>query len=296
MRAAWGCLQSGMNADKAGLRIAEMMTRPPNSPREIEQAIEKVYNTPSQGMVKNYHRPVRATYKPDNLISLTQKMDGFSAADLAARSPICPEYVTPAGFLRHLYRKDEKIILFTTFQSQGQDVAEWSDQEDEPGAFDGYIRAKEGKGAWFLANPVDGGFREFDRLKSANNLTGRSRRCEECITNFRYLVMESDEVDPAIWIAAMVQIPLPIVSVTSSGGKSLHALVRVDADSADHWRGIKAKIAPALVTLGADNSAMTAVRLTRLPQCFRAEKERWQELLYLNPAADETPIAQLPTR
>jgi hypothetical protein len=298
MRAAWACRAGGLKAEEAVCQINRIMTRPPNPPREIEQAVEKVYNSSTTRSTYrgagNYRKAVRPTFRLESLISLARKLDGFGIADLEARSPIFPEYITPAEFLRHLYTNGEKTILFTSYRSQGQGIVSWSEDDDDIHAFEDFIRSKEGKGAWFLANPVDGLTRKIKRLESSTNPEGKSRRCEECVTSFRYLVLESDQTDPAIWLAALVQLPLPIVSITSSGGKSLHALVRIDAESGDHWREIKGKIAPALVTLGADDSAMTAVRLTRLPQCFRAEKDSWQTLYYLNPTADETPIAQLP--
>jgi hypothetical protein len=294
MHAAWACRSAGMNPNEAVYRIEEKMSRPPTPPQEIKQAVDKVYSSVSQGTGNRFRKPVRATYNSHTLTSVARKMDGFGFADLESRSPICTEYVTPSRFLRHLYTNGEKTILFTSYRSQGQGIVSWSEDDDDIHAFDDFIRPKEGKGAWFLANPVDGLTRKIKRLESSTNPEGKSRRCEECVTSFRYLVLESDQTDPALWMAALVQVPLPIVSITSSGGKSLHALVRIDAESGDHWREIKGKIAPALVTLGADDSAMTAVRLTRLPQCFRAEKDSWQTLYYLNPMADETPIAQLP--
>jgi len=42
------------------------------------------------------------------------------------------------------------------------------------------------------------------------------------------------------------------------------------------------------VTLGVDGQVLTAVRLSRLPGCYR--DDRIQELLYLNPDADGEPI------
>jgi len=42
-----------------------------------------------------------------------------------------------------------------------------------------------------------------------------------------------------------------------------------------------------LCTLGADPKALTAVRLSRLPQCMRGETGKLQELLYLDPDATE---------
>jgi hypothetical protein len=161
---------------------------------------------------------------------------------------------------------------------------------------DSLLKPTPGKGAWFLANPVDGKWLFLERRISERNPKGRTRRVEENLTAFRYLVVESDKADPLLWIAALVQLPLPIAAVYSSGGKSIHALVRVDARDGHHFREIKAKVSRPLLILGADDSAMSAVRLTRLPQCYRAEKDRWQELYFLNPNPAATPICELPTQ
>jgi hypothetical protein len=292
MEAAWACRANGLTSDQAAEELATTITRQ-EAPREIEEAVAKVYDSPDRPMIAtNYRRPLKATYKPDRLTELARRMDGFEVADLVARSPIYPEFLTPAEFLHHLYLPGEKVIIFSTYKSQGQELVERPDEGEDfdPAILNPFIRPKEGEGVWFLANPVDGEYRDVERLGK------RSRRCEECVTSFRYLVLESDQADAELWIAGLVQIPLPIVAVYSSGGKSIHALVRVDAENVEHWREIKRKLAPALVTLGADDAAMTAVRLTRLPQCYRGKTERWQELYYLNPAADETPIAQLPVK
>ena len=45
---------------------------------------------------------------------------------------------------------------------------------------------------------------------------------------------------------------------------------------------------PKLIYLGADFNALTAVRLTRLPNCYR--DDRLQELIYLDPAPTDDPI------
>ena len=124
--------------------------------------------------------------------------------------------------------------------------------------------------------------------------TGRTRRAEENITSYRHLVVESDHADASQWLAAIVQLPLPIVSLVTSGGRSMHALVTVSARDGTHWRERVARMKPVLVTLGADPAAMSAVRLTRLPGCMRVETGREQQLLYLNPDADMKPIRELP--
>ena len=119
-----------------------------------------------------------------------------------------------------------------------------------------------------------------------------SRRSEESVTSFRYAVLECDhepkETWFPVWLKILVGLPLPIVSITDSAGKSAHAIVRVRAESKQAWDQFKRETLPPLVALGADNGALSAVRLTRLPGCYRGD--RCQQLLYLNPAADGTPI------
>jgi hypothetical protein len=67
--------------------------------------------------------------------------------------------------------------------------------------------------------------------------------------------------------------------------------VRIDASSKTDWESKVAKMKPVLVTLGADPGALSAVRLTRLPQAMRGQ--RLQRLLYLNPDPDGRPIVEL---
>jgi hypothetical protein len=297
MQAVWACRFSEMNQGEAQQAIKARMTRNPTPPNEIDRAIEKVYDARFEDRPQ-YPAPVRASFKPQKLQKVASKLAGFAEADLIARSPIDPQGVTPADFLRALYRPEESVIIFDQYRSQGQEL--WScpgaDDAFDAGALEEFVRPTPGNGAWFLANPVSGRWVNLERLKSEWNPEGRSRRAEECLTAFRFLVVESDQADPAQWLAALAQIPLPFVAVYTSGGRSVHALMRIDARDGQHWREIKASIAPSLVTLGADESAMTAVRLTRLPGCFRAEKDALQRLLYLNPAATDAPICELPAR
>ena len=274
--------------------LGENVTRQPG-PMEIEQAVEKAF---AAQVARTTPRPCKHSYKPDRLTQIARRMDGFGPAELAARSPIRPDTRTPASFLHSLYKPGEQILLFTRFRSQGQAVAT-RPPDGEPydaRALEEFTKPPEGMGAWFLCNPVSGDWITLERLKSPSNPKGLTCRARENITSFRYLVMESDIAPPALWLAALVQIPLPIVAIYSSGGKSIHSLVRMDAQSSEHWHELKGKLAPALLTLGADDAAMSDVRLSRLPGCFRAEKGRWQELLYLNPQADETPICELPVQ
>lgn len=74
-------------------------------------------------------------------------------------------------------------------------------------------------GAWIRFNPLDG-----EGVRNDN------------VTEFRYALVESDELPPAKQIALMKSLELPIVAMVHSGNKSIHAIVKVDAKDYDEYR------------------------------------------------------------
>lgn len=200
---------------------------------------------------------------------------------LKGHSPIPVSTCTASQFLNSLYKEGEKVLLFVNLLSQGDVVYTIgeSTHSDPP--------QRGADGVWYLTNPVSGEYRDNPRLQKP------SRRSEEAITSWRYAVLECDhEKDhPGVnkdWLSVLVQLPLCIAAIYTSGGKSIHALVRLDASSKADWDQQIQAMKPILVPLGADPQAMTAVRLSRLPQCYRGE--HLQELLYLDPNPSCTPI------
>jgi hypothetical protein len=140
---------------------------------------------------------------------------------------------------------------------------------------------------WFLSNPVDGEF-HWNPRKQKN-----SRRSEESVTSWRYAVLESDKAPSHLWLKALVQLPIPIAAIYTSGKRSVHSLVRVDATSKVDWDSmVCGELAPLLVPLGACSGSLSAVRLTRLPNCIRGQTGRLQQLLYLDPDPDGEPIIE----
>jgi hypothetical protein len=103
------------------------------------------------------------------------------------------------------------------------------------------------------------------------------------VTDWLYLLLESDSIPKLDWLKILVQIPVPIVSITDSGGDSLHALVLVKAASKDAWDDFKNELKSWMIPLGACPGSFSAVRLSRLPNCWRGS--RFQELLWLDPQA-----------
>ena len=78
---------------------------------------------------------------------------------------------------------------------------------------------KKEAGAWIRFNPVDG-----NGVKNEN------------VTAFRYALVESDTLPISEQDAMYRKLELPIAALVHSGGKSLHAIVHVDAKDYDEYR------------------------------------------------------------
>lgn len=72
----------------------------------------------------------------------------------------------------------------------------------------------------------------MDTLQSS----GRQRRQNENVTEFRYALVESDTTDITHQNQIIRELELPIACLVYSGGKSLHAIVRIDAANFDEYR------------------------------------------------------------
>ncbi len=74
-------------------------------------------------------------------------------------------------------------------------------------------------GAWIRFNPLDG-----NGIKNEN------------VTEFRYALVESDSMEIEKQNAVIRELELPVACLVHSGGKSLHAVVRVDAADYHEYR------------------------------------------------------------
>lgn len=76
-----------------------------------------------------------------------------------------------------------------------------------------------GTGAWIRFNPLDG--------KGVKN---------DNVTAFRFALIESDSMELGEQNALIRELELPVACLVYSGGKSLHAIVRIDAASYEEYR------------------------------------------------------------
>lgn len=246
------------------------------------------------------------------VVDLVRGMPKIDREWLRRRSPIDVAACDVGQFLNALYRPDEKVLIFTKFTSQG-DFIWWVGHggyrlgraqgvSSMPSELPRWGRA----GVWFLSNPVDGKWKPVKHMQQ--NGRQLSRRSEQSITSFRFLVLESDELDEALWLQVIAKLPLKIAALYTSGGKSVHALVRVDAGSKPEWDFFRNEIRPLMTKLGADAGAMSAVRLSRLPFTLRHgtdtrdkgyvqyQHPRRQELLWLDAEPNGNGMISQPER
>ncbi|MFM1621720.1 AAA family ATPase [Streptococcus mutans] len=102
-------------------------------------------------------------------------------------------------------------------RTAGQLIQELQKNSNDIGAVFGDY--KEQAGAWIRFNPLDG-----KGVKNNN------------VTDFRYALIESDSMDLGKQYALFKELELPIATLTHSGHKSLHAIVKVDAKDYQEYR------------------------------------------------------------
>lgn len=141
-------------------------------------------------------------------------------------------------------------------------------------------------GAWVRVNPLDG-----QGVKDAN------------VTDYRYVLIESDSLPVERQNALIRELELPVVTLTYTGGKSLHAVVRVGAKDRDEYRKRVAYIFDVCRKNGLDidKACRNPSRLSRLPGFERGERlqflvdtnigkgsfEEWRD--YIEEISDDLP-------
>lgn len=147
-------------------------------------------------------------------------------------------------------------------------IEEWlrklSDTEGNP---NGIWRSADRTGIYITINPMRvGGSKDAD------------------VTALRHALVEFDGISKEEQWALYQASNLPCTAIISSGGKSIHAWVRVDAkDRTEYDERVKA-LFEHFKPYGLDNKNKNPSRLSRLPGCIRFDSR--QELLALNTGAE----------
>lgn len=118
---------------------------------------------------------------------------------------------------------------------------------------------------------------------------GGSLRTDANVTDFRFILCECDNTPLEQQIPLIRGLKLPVVSLTFSGGKSVHALIDAATlnggkkiESLSEYKRLTAGLFEKIGPLGFDPATKNAARLSRLPGIWRNDKNTFQTLLYLN--------------
>lgn len=115
-------------------------------------------------------------------------------------------------------------------------------------------------GAWIRFNPLDG-----KGVRNAN------------VTNFRYALIESDSMPIDRQNALIRALELPVAAMVHSGGKSIHAIVHIDAKDYNEYRQRVDCMYKACEKNGLllDKQNRNPSRLSRMPGVMRAGKKQF---------------------
>lgn len=141
-------------------------------------------------------------------------------------------------------------------------------------------------GAWIRFNPLNG--------NGAKNSD---------VTSYRYTLIESDKMSVSKQIAMIRALELPVAALVYSGGKSVHAIVRVDADTFKEYQQRVQFIYEICEKNGfkVDTQNKNPSRLSRMPGEYRGDKKQFliatnighgsykEWLEYVEEAADDLP-------
>lgn len=117
-------------------------------------------------------------------------------------------------------------------------------------------------GVWVRMNPID-------PKRDPTHTTPTNKM----VTDYRFALLESDDMPLEEQVSFLRKSELPITVMTFSGGKSVHALVRVDAFDEKDYRSKVNRLHEWCRENGfkPDEKTKNPARLTRFPGCYRGE-------------------------
>jgi regulatory protein RepA len=123
------------------------------------------------------------------------------------------------GYVTESWLKDDKYLPTKGCwdRTAGQLIELLSNCNGDIGSVIGDCKPE--AGAWIRFNPLDG-----SGCKNDN------------VTDFRYSLVECDYMDIEQQHAIIRELELPVACLVHSGGKSIHAIVKVDADTYEEYR------------------------------------------------------------
>lgn len=275
---------AGVSQAEAEGDILSAMSRPPSPGSEVAATVAKAYRETAATAGQVHPATFKPTAKPKPLPMTREAFirrgadRGGTEADWFHRSPVYLPEAEPGredalAVLRNLWRADEFLFTGDRYGREVQPVHELIRRLERGEAVPPHL----------IVNPLCG--HPVPNSKDGGKL---SARCDEAVAVFRYAVAEFDDMSREAQLHFWAGFTsAPVAALVDSGGKSIHAWLRVDAPNREAWeRDIEGGLfGRVLIPLGCDRACRNESRLSRMPGHYRAEKNAWQRLLFLNPKA-----------
>ena len=269
--------QAGLNPDQIARDLAGHVhgTRAVTG-AEIKAAVAKAFNSSSifvPGRNTRTLQPRPVVDGPKLLKNILERGADFSDVDLWEESKDRIDWSPQrdaSEVLRRLYAPDDWLFIGSRYDAGAEHIlpaSEWIERFEHFDSIPEHL----------IPNPLTG---EQGLTQDGTP----SYRADSCVAQFRFAVVEFDTMPREQQIQFWAGVKLPVVALLDSGGRSIHGWIRIDAANAAEWtRRVEGKLFDILTAVGADGACKNEARLSRMPGHFRAEKGRWQRLLYLDP-------------
>lgn len=246
----------------------------PITEEEIDRAVARVKETR-----KNHEFIPRGGITPEFIVTgtkqVTEKRQECSSATfdaLKSRSPypLTGEKKDAEMFLKSLFHDDECVCIGGV-------------KSNHPCQIRSFLGRLDDLGEYITINPFTTGATRSDKNVAAyrHMLVEFDIEDKEKASNNPMFLRQELEKQAGFW-NDMLDKGMPIISLTYSGSKSIHALFRVDIPNEAAWKQeIEGKIYPIFCRMGADPANKNPSRFSRMPMSMRGDVQ--QELLYLNP-------------
>lgn len=271
---------AGINPESAARdMLAALGTRAAEKCAGVLAAIDKSYT--EHGKQHLNFAGIKCVAKPESKPApltaqeLIRRGGGRTIDDLMAMSPVrvdedCRKQTS--AFLLALFKPDELVCCGETGSSIVLSCADWCQR----------FKNREWTPPLVIVNPLkpDGGRRKSDGAPSMI--------CDDAVSVFRHAVVEFDNMPLENQVNLLIGVGLEAVTaITFSGGKSLHAVFRVDAENLVEWdQVVRGDLFRRLmVPLGCDPQCQNPARRTRLAGALREDKGgALQKLLFVREA------------
>lgn len=165
------------------------------------------------------------------------------------------------GYVTSTYKNDDGKYLpqkGNFDRTAGELIQELHKYKNDIGAVIGDYKPE--AGAWIRFNPLDG--------KGVKN---------ENVTDYRYALVESDSIPVERQNAIIQELELPVATLVYSGGKSIHAVVKIEAATMEEYRKRVNYLYDVCKKNGleVDTQNRNAARLSRMPGVVRNGKKQF---------------------